>query len=141
MQDCKCQWEGFQVNLLAVASLLENANQLAVLVCATDYMQVANTIRKQIAFNKLVSMIGAYNPMGENKGLGSLSFRFKAKAAKLKGKSPNWVRVTLTPDDSYTIEFGRVQGLNFTILEKLDDIYVDNLLHAIKTKLQLDLSL
>ena len=105
---------------------------------ATEAQQIARTIASQIG-RHFVPMIGAYNLASHPEG--ALSFRFKAKAAKVNGKSPNWVKVTLDPNDTYKVEFGRIHGLDFVVLETLEGVYCDQLAPMIEDTLQLRLSL
>lgn len=105
---------------------------------ATEAQQIARTIIAQIG-SQFIPMIGAYNLASHPEG--ALSFRFKAKAAKVNGKSPNWVKVTLDPMDTYKVEFGRIHGLDFVVLETLEGVYCDQLAPMIEDTLQLRLSL
>lgn len=105
---------------------------------AAEAQQIARTIVAQIG-SQFVPMIGAYNLASHPEG--ALSFRFKAKAAKVNGKSPNWVKIALDPMDTYTVEYGRVHGLNFDVLQKDEGVYVDVLRSGIEETLQLRLSM
>lgn len=100
--------------------------------------QIARTIIAQIG-GQFVPMIGAYNLSSHKEG--AISFRFKVKAAKVNGKSPNWIKISLDPMDTYTVEYGRIHGLNFDILKKDEGVYVDVLRSGIEDTLQLRLSL
>lgn len=99
---------------------------------------IATTIMQQIG-RHFVPMIGAYNLAFDNDG--SLSFRFKAQAAQVNGKRPNWIKVALDPNDTYTVQFGRIRGLNFDVLETTENVYCDQLAPMIEDTLQLRLSL
>lgn len=99
---------------------------------------IAQTIQRQIGL-QYIPMIGAYNQLHHPEG--ALSFRFKAQAAQVSGKRPNWIKVTLDPMDTYTVEYGRVHGLNFDVLQKDEGVYVDVLRSGIEETLQLRLSL
>lgn len=105
---------------------------------ATEAQQIARTIIAQIG-SQFIPMIGAYSLLHHPEG--ALSFRFKAKAAKVNGKSPNWIKITLDPRDTYTVEYGRVHGLQFDILHKDEGVYVDVLRSGIEDTVQLRLSL
>ena len=106
------------------------------------YMEVANEIRHQLAaFGNFAVMIGASNFLGENRGNGALSFKFKAKGHKVAGKCPNWIRITLDADDTYSIEYGRIHGFNFDILRTVSGIYADQMHAEIETTTGLRLSL
>jgi len=82
-------------------------------------LPVANTILEQLGGRKFVVMTGAKNPVGSEN---SLSFRLP-KAAK----SINAVKITLDPSDTYSVEFGRVHGGVYRVIEKHSDIYCDQL--------------
>lgn len=105
---------------------------------AEDSAQIAKTIQAQIGI-QYIPMIGAYNQLHHPEG--ALSFRFKAKAAKVGGKSPNWVKITLAADDTYTVVYGRTYGLGFDILKTETGIYCDQLRSRLEYVLQLRLSL
>lgn len=70
-------------------------------------------IRDQIG-HKALYMLGAYNLVRDDKEK-SLAFRIRGS------KKVNYVKVTLAPDDTYTMEFGRIRKpdyrLNFTSAE------------------------
>lgn len=103
---------------------------------ATEAAQIAKTIQAQIGL-QYVPMIGAYNQFHHAEG--ALSFRFKVKAAKVNGKSPNWIKISLAPDDTYTVEYGRIFGHGFDILETETGIYCDQLRNRLEDTLQLAL--
>lgn len=105
---------------------------------AEESAYIAKTIQAQIGL-QYVPMIGAYNQFHHPEG--ALSFRFKAKAAKTNGKSPNWVKITLAADDTYTVEYGRIFGLGFDVLKTETGIYCDQLRSRLESVLQLRLSL
>lgn len=105
---------------------------------AEESKTIATTIAQQIG-SRFVPMIGAYNLLSHPEG--ALSFRFKAQAAQVNGKRPNWIKVTLDPNDTYKVEFGRIRGLDFDILETLEDVYCDQLAPMIEETLQLRLSM
>jgi hypothetical protein len=105
---------------------------------AEESKTIATTIAQQIG-SRFVPMIGAYNLLSHPEG--ALSFRFKAQAAQVNGKRPNWVKITLDPMDTYTVEYGRVHGLNFDVLQKDEGVYVDVLRSGIEETLQLRLSM
>jgi hypothetical protein len=99
---------------------------------------IAQTIQRQIGL-QYIPMIGAYNQLHHPEG--ALSFRFKAQAAQVNGKRPNWIKVTLDPNDTYKVEFGRIRGLDFNILKTMENVYCDQLAPMIEETLQLRLSL
>ena len=56
----------------------------------------------------------------------SLSFRIRAS------RTVNYIKITLDPSDTYSIEFGRVHGYNYKIVSTVDGIYCDQLHGAIE---------
>jgi len=74
----------------------------------------------------LQMMIGAKNFMvGHTNGgaLGGLSFKFPRPG---RGK-PNFVRILLMGDDTYSVEFMSLHGYNARSMSKVDGIYADQL--------------
>ena len=89
-------------------------------------IEVAQTIRAQIGRgrpNALQVMTGAKNFVAHDDGLGALSFRLPNNAKN----GINYVKVTLTPADTYTVQFGRVYGHKYTVKSTHDDIYCEAL--------------
>ena len=85
---------------------------------STD-MTVANTIVQQLGGNRFKVMTGAKNFLG---GSNYLSFRLpKAK------DGINYVKITLDDSDTYIMEFGRVHGTTYKIIETLSGVYNDML--------------
>ena len=89
----------------------------------SNHMTVANTILNQFGSKRSFAMIGGYNPLARNEGEGALSFRFKAEAKN----SANFCKITLMPDDTYTVEFGRVHGV-YKVISTHSEIYCDMLM-------------
>jgi hypothetical protein len=86
---------------------------------------VANTILQQLGGSRRLSvMLGAKHFLSGHKdggALGGLSFQFPRPS---RGK-PNFVKILLMPDDTYTVEFGSRHGYNYKVLKKVDGIYAD----------------
>jgi hypothetical protein len=79
---------------------------------------VAQTILAQLGGRKFIAMTGAKNLMaGDN----SLQFAIPTS------NKINRVRITLTPADTYTVEFFNVRGYEFKLLSTHDDVYCDQL--------------
>ena len=98
-------------------------------------MSIATTILAQLGgAGRLSAMIGARDFMDNGNGLG---FRFTAKGTR----SINRVRVTLAPDDTYTVEFWSVRGVNATLVATVSDVYADSLRETIEHYTGLALSL
>ena len=88
------------------------------------HVQVAQTIMEQMGRgrpNALAVMTGASNFIAYNEECGALSFKLPQNAKS----GINYVKVTLTVMDTYTVEFGRVWGHKYVPLSKHEDIYCD----------------
>lgn len=80
---------------------------------------VAATILEQIGGNRFIRMVGANNFVG---GQNSLSCRF------MKGKNNiNAMRITLDPNDTYTVEFFNIWGTKVKSITKHREIYCEML--------------
>lgn len=93
----------------------------------TNSIAVANEIRTQIGRgrpNALQVMTGAKNFVAHNDERGALSFRIPTNTAR---DGINYVKVTLTFMDTYTVEFGRVYGHKYTAKSIHSDIYCDGI--------------
>lgn len=86
-------------------------------------MEIAKTILQQLGGNKFTVMTGAKNYVAQQDGL---SFRLPGNA-KYKGKTVNYVKITLTPMDLYDVEFGYIRGMKYTVLNTVEGIYFDML--------------
>lgn len=91
-----------------------------------DYQQVANTIAQQFGgTGRLKAMLGAKNFSSHRDGLGALSFKFPSPH-----KGPNYCKITLDRNDTYSVEFGRIRGgkkLTYTIVKTFKGVYFDQL--------------
>jgi len=81
----------------------------------------AATILQQLGGNKFVVMTGAKNLMKSDGGK-TLSFRLPKALNGI-----NYVKITLGASDTYTVEFGRVSGMDYKVKQKFDNIYADQL--------------
>jgi len=110
-----------------------------------ERMQVANTILLQMGgAGKIKAMTGAKNFTALPSGV---SFQFPNR------KGPNYVKVTLEADDTYTVEFGKKAGVQALMSGKVDvdniykklsehkDIYFDQLKDLFESETGLYLSL
>jgi len=79
-------------------------------------------------------MIGAHTFTGTDN---SLTFKFKARASN----GSNCIRVTLTPDDLYKVEFIFIRGTSVKIKNEFEDIYAEDLKGLIERETGLYLSL
>ena len=83
--------------------------------------QLAKTILDQMGGQRrLTSMTGAHTFVAHPKGV---SFKFPRPAS---GK-PNYVKITLAGDDTYTMEFGSIHGLKYKKLKVFPNVYNDQL--------------
>ena len=84
-----------------------------------DY-PVAQEIHRQLGGRMFNVMIGRFH-MSATKT--SITVGFKARALK----KIKYVRVELTPADTYTVEFMKIQGFEMKIVSRHEDIYCDQL--------------
>lgn len=80
-------------------------------------LTVANTILQQLGGKRFTMMTGARKFTGS---ADALSFR-------LPWPRVNVVKITLTPQDTYTMEFWYVRGTSIRLVKKLEDVYCDQL--------------
>jgi hypothetical protein len=84
---------------------------------------IANTILSQLGGGKFVAMTGAKN-LGNHGN--ALSFRLPGNPGFVR-KGINYVKITLTAADLYNVEFGKIRGLKYSVLETVDGLYHDQL--------------
>ena len=82
-------------------------------------LSVARTILQQLGGNKFVVMTGAKNLVGSENGL-------SMKIGRNSSKS-HYFKVTLTPMDTYTLEFSHVRKAKFTVDQTYEHVYADQL--------------
>jgi hypothetical protein len=99
--------------------------------------QVAQTILRQLGGSgRLASMIGAYNFAHSTDPDGfSVQFRFKGS------RVANFVKITLSPDDCYAIEFGMIRKTAYEQGKCLQMIYADQLIEIFENHTNLRLRL
>lgn len=96
--------------------------------------EIAQTTLAQLGgTNRLAAMIGAYN-FAFDKG-GEVSFRFKGC------KDWNYIKITLNADDTYTVQFAKIRGVNVKWGEARIMVPVENLRTLIENETHLYLSL
>lgn len=96
---------------------------------------VAETILLQLGgASRLRAMLGVKHFTSQGN---SLNFRFPNNRAGM----PNYVSVTLEADDTYTVEFLRLRGLNHKRVAIVRGVYVEDLRRVIEDKTKLRLSL
>ncbi len=82
-------------------------------------MSIAKEILRQLGGNRFIAMTGAKNFLDHGN---ALSFKIGRNSSRA-----NKVKVTLDPDDTYTVEFGRFQKLEYKTLETKSGVYNDML--------------
>jgi len=75
--------------------------------------QVANIIRDQIG-GKALFMLGAKNLLAHGEE-NALSFRIRGS------KKVNYIKISLTPSDLYTMEFGKFQATHCNLSDDQQD--------------------
>ena len=96
-------------------------------MCEATSLYVANTILQQLGGGRFKLMTGAKQFMGDAR---SLSFKLPSRFAT---GGINYVKVVLTPADTYTMIFGKTRGTSFRILAVVEGVY-DDMLRAIFTQ-------
>jgi hypothetical protein len=104
-------------------------------IANTVSLSVANTILQQIGGRRFVAMTGAKSFVG---GDDFLSFKLPSNFAK---DGINYVKITLAPNDTYTIDMMRLRGMNATPVWFSEDIYADVLRDVIERHTGLSLTL
>jgi len=79
--------------------------------------QIAETIRDQIG-HKALYMLGAKN-FGTNGN--DLCFRIRGS------RKVNYIKITLSPADLYTMEFGKIHGHDYKVVENCEHVYADGM--------------
>lgn len=100
----------------------------------SNSQSIAREILNQLGGQRFIAMTGARNFLALESGL-------QFKLPKFDGLRINTVRIVLTPADTYTVEFGRVYGMKYTILSSHDDVYCDGLRELVESETGLALSL
>jgi hypothetical protein len=97
-------------------------------------MEVAETILAQLGGGRFVAMTGAKLLMG---GPDFLQFRIGAGARQ----GINSVRIELSPDDTYTMIFSKIRGVDVKEQHRLAGLYVDQLRPTFTEKTGFDTAL
>lgn len=85
--------------------------------------QVANEILRQLGgSSRLVAMLGANTFTSHPDGLGGLSFKFPNPSGK-----PNYCKIVLDPDDTYTMTLGLIRGMNYRVVKEESGLYSEDL--------------
>lgn len=82
----------------------------------------AAEILRQLGGARFIMMTGAKNLCSHPDERGALSMRIGRNS-----KSVNYVKVTLTQDDLYTMEFGYIRGHKYKVRATIGGLYFDRL--------------
>jgi SH3-like domain-containing protein len=94
---------------------------------------VPQIILQQLGGNRFCAMTGAKNMVG---GTDMLMFSLPARFAK---DGINKVRITLTPSDTYRVEFMKIIGTKpVKVISEYDDVYADSLRRVFTSATGLD---
>jgi hypothetical protein len=85
--------------------------------------EIAKTILAQLGGNRFIAMTGAKNFTGYPD---ALMFSLPGAGGFTKN-GINIVKITLTPADTYTMEFTRRRGSKFTTINVTEDVYWEDL--------------
>jgi|ERR1035437_2320425 hypothetical protein len=94
-------------------------------------LEVAETILEQLGGRKFIAMTGARDISGlSSVGIAGecdgLSFKLPGGGGFTKN-GINYVKITLTPDDTYTMTFLRIRGTKIHDVEQHHGVYCDQL--------------
>lgn len=102
---------------------------------AATRQDIAQTILRQLGGQgRLKAMVGANTFTALESGV---QFRLKAKA----DRGINSIRIVLTSDDQYTVEFYAIRALDFTEVVQFEGVYADMLKTVVERTTGLALSL
>lgn len=93
--------------------------------------KVSQIILQQLGGNKFIAMTGAKNFVGSDD---YLMFSI-GRGAK---NSINKVKITLDSNDTYTVEFAKMRGINYTVVKTVSGIYFDQLQAVFKRNTGMD---
>jgi hypothetical protein len=94
---------------------------------------IALTILKQLGGNKFLAMTGAKNLINIGNGLS-----FKLPGAGFTKNGINYVKIILSPNDTYNIEFGKIRGTTYKIINTINEVYFDQLQEIFTSETGLD---
>lgn len=84
-------------------------------------VEIAKTILEQLGGNKFIVMTGAKNLLAHEAGL---SFKLPSRFAK---SGINYVEISLDPNDTYIMYFGKIFKHTITDIITYTDVYFDGL--------------
>lgn len=94
-------------------------------------MEIAKIILQQLGGNRFIAMTGAKNILAIENGL---SF----KLPRFVGVKINHVKIILNDYDLYDLEFGRIHGMNYKVLSRIENVYAEMLQDIFTTETGLD---
>lgn len=106
--------------LLDALALILAANLRAGGTKRNPGMDVANEILRQLGGNRFIAMTGAKHIMGDENSL-------VCKLGRFPGVKVQMLRVTLDPDDTYTMEFMAIRNHEAKVLDSVSGVYADSL--------------
>ncbi len=88
---------------------------------AEDRQEIARTILNQLAGSqrRLIAAVGAKDFWILDNGI---TFRIMQNAGKVRQ-----VRITLSADDTYCMEFGNIRGLDYKVRKSFEGLHADQL--------------
>jgi hypothetical protein len=86
-----------------------------------DSKQIAQTIIQQLGGNRFLAMTGA-----KNLTYGPASLQM-ALPTGLSPVGVNRVKITLDDSDTYTVTFGKLQGVKYRLMGEVSGVYCDML--------------
>lgn len=98
-----------------------------------DSLSVAKTILEQLGGRRFSVMTGARGFAG---GENYLSFRIPGKGFARSGI--NYVKISLNSMDLYDMEFGRIRGDQYKVMNTVSGVYFDQLQSVFKSETGLD---
>ena len=98
-------------------------------------MNIAQTILEQLGGRRFLVMTGAKKLIAHENGL---SMRLPGNMCKQR---INYLKIVLDPSDTYTMEFGRVWGMTYKIIETISDVYCDMLQDIFTSKTGMETNL
>lgn len=95
--------------------------------------EIAKTILQQLGGNRFIAMTGAKNfTVGDNE----LIFRIPKSKKKI-----NLVKIKLTSEDLYDMEFGKIEKFEYKVVDKTPHLFFDQLQDVFTERTGLNTSL
>lgn len=88
-----------------------------------ENMTIATTILDQLGGGRFAAMTGAKCFAAIESGV---RFKLPSKPGYIKN-GINMVTVRLTPSDTYTVEYGKLRGMKYTVVATSENVYCDTL--------------